>query len=206
MEKQMIDINIKSNLEIEKAIEFAQYFHQKETRKYSNSNSVLLPYIFHPMQVANKVWAWGGTLDMVCAAILHDVWENVDKKIREKVIEETRLYFNGNVCNFVEELTLFEDNESKEECLNKFMTVKSVQSLIVKAVDRICNINDFAMHDGEYAVQYYIKGIVLFDAVEARKDEIIQVLSEETYKKATRAIDVVNHMVNYPVRESEYLG
>ena len=45
--------------------------HEGQFRKYSG-----LPYIIHPIEVATTVEAYGGTDEMIAAALLHDVVED----------------------------------------------------------------------------------------------------------------------------------
>ena len=54
-----------------KILQFATNAHEGKLRKYSN-----LPYISHPIEVANRVKDRGGDKNMVNASLLHDVLED----------------------------------------------------------------------------------------------------------------------------------
>ncbi|CAG5002097.1 hypothetical protein DYBT9275_02807 [Dyadobacter sp. CECT 9275] len=52
-------------------LELARYAHKDQVRKYTGE-----PYIHHLIGVANLVKEYGGSTEMVCAALLHDVVED----------------------------------------------------------------------------------------------------------------------------------
>lgn len=79
----------------ETALRFAISAHHGQVRKYTG-----MPYIFHPVGVASLVSEYGGTEDMVIAALLHDVLE--DTSTTAEQIEDL---FGPTVTGFVEDLT-----------------------------------------------------------------------------------------------------
>lgn len=63
----------------DRALAFARAAHGEQKRKYTGN-----PYIEHPIRVAQLVKEAGGTEEMIAAAYLHDVVEDVSlEKIRE---------------------------------------------------------------------------------------------------------------------------
>ena len=58
---------------LEKVEEFARYAHRGQKRKYSDQD-----YITHPIEVARRVKDLYGNMNMVAAALLHDVLEDTD--------------------------------------------------------------------------------------------------------------------------------
>ncbi len=84
------------------AEKFAEKAHSEigQLRKYTND-----PYIVHPRNVAYLVKIIGGTEDMICAAYLHDVLEDVyphNSLFSHLSIEEN---FGERVAMLVDELT-----------------------------------------------------------------------------------------------------
>lgn len=80
---------------IQKALLFAQQAHGAQLRKYTHT-----PYIIHPINVAHLVTAYGGTENMVIAALLHDVVEDTPV-----TLEAIRQEFGPEVAFFVKGLT-----------------------------------------------------------------------------------------------------
>jgi (p)ppGpp synthase/HD superfamily hydrolase len=87
------------NLEDQAMIARARYFaakkHLGQTRKYTGE-----PYIVHPVAVAERVRASGGTPNMIAAALLHDVLEDTDA-----TVDEIESITNREVAMLVIELT-----------------------------------------------------------------------------------------------------
>lgn len=139
--------------EMQRAINFANTAHAGQVRKYSN-----LPYIVHPMQVLALVAEWG-VEDMVVrkAAVCHDIREerpDIDFEKMKKILGLSA----AKVC---EELTFIPDSDSnlpdheQKKLYIKTFLEKSLESLIVKCADRICNTYDFLTQDPVYAPKYW---------------------------------------------------
>ncbi|WP_245844196.1 HD domain-containing protein [Oceanobacillus rekensis] len=62
----------------EKAKEYASKAHKGQTRKNSN-----MPYITHPIRVAEKLESEGFSDELVCAGYLHDVVEDTPVEIED---------------------------------------------------------------------------------------------------------------------------
>ncbi|HEY4495997.1 MAG TPA: HD domain-containing protein [Candidatus Paceibacterota bacterium] len=89
---------------IQKAINFAARLHREHTRIGLN-----LPYIVHPYSVACLVSEYKEDEDLICAALLHDVLEDVD----DYNFKELRRDFGDKVARLVKEVT--EDRTDLEE-------------------------------------------------------------------------------------------
>jgi len=153
-------------MSIEKAIEFAVEAHQGQKRKHK-VNGVAIPYVTHPIEVMKKLYAWGAISEKIgTAAVLHDVLEDTD-------MPETTIFFNfgPDVTNLVKELTLIvpdgisgsEKQSLKAEYMKGFSN-KSLEALVIKMADRICNINDFLLTDKDKAKAYKKEAAHLFIA------------------------------------------
>ena len=149
------------NERIEKAKQFAHEAHDSigQKRKYSGE-----PYWVHTDAVAALVAENGGTEDMVVAAHLHDVVEDVTPK------DTTGLYnyhniaiqFGRNVAEMVLDLS---DTFTKEaypklnraarhKLENERLEKIRVESKIIKICDLISNTESIVEHDKDFARVY----------------------------------------------------
>lgn len=127
----------------DKALAYASVWHKNQFRKRSG-----LPYIVHPISVANTVadiindssiGAIHVYVDLVSAAYLHDVVE--DCFISYDVICEE---FNQHISNLVRELTApkFTQNTDKDNYILQSMSGMSLDALTIKLADRLDNVQD----------------------------------------------------------------
>lgn len=83
--------------------EFARYAHRGQKRKYSDQD-----YITHPIEVASRVQDLYDNMNMVAAALLHDVLEDTDvthSELRAWLHEEFRPKKAEAILSLVVELT-----------------------------------------------------------------------------------------------------
>lgn len=120
-----------------KAIRFAADKHIDQRRKDSN----LSPYINHPIQVAETLWAVGEVRDMtlLVASILHDTVEDTGTKP-----DEIRAEFGEDVLSLVLEVT---DDKSLPKQVRKQLQVeaaphKTHSAKLLKLADKICNVHN----------------------------------------------------------------
>lgn len=151
---------------IQRALDYA-HKHHRSFRK-----NPPIPYLIHPLQVLQRIANWGITNtvypDLWVAALLHDTVEDTEATIGE--IEEL---FGKNVAEIVNALTFNPENGlTKEEYLSTLAGHDRIVILVIKIADRICNVYDFVSHQPSYAVKYFDKAKVLFDAVQSRQVEI----------------------------------
>ncbi len=134
--------------------------HHNQTRKCG-----VLPYVIHPIEVMKTLWNWGVRDEAtLIAALLHDTLE--DTSLTE---EEIQVEFGEYVCTLVKELT-FKDG-SKKDYLQSFKD-KSIDSLLIKVADRVCNVHDFMQDNIPYARPYFKRAYDLFDTCFQRGEEI----------------------------------
>ncbi len=154
------------------AIQVAGDFHYDQFRK-EEINGVEIPYITHPIEVLKRVYTWGLTdNDAMIAAVCHDLLEDTDIE-RDYLVH----LFGERAVGIVDELTLIHDKSlspsdwrlAKEEYIESFKT-KSLEALIIKVADRICNIQDFIDTNFGYARKYYAKSTRLFEIWKERMD------------------------------------
>lgn len=182
-------------MSVEKVTKWIIDRHSKETRK-SEINGNILPYFFHPIQVANLVFKFGaGTDDNMMASSCHDILENTETTEQE-LLDIT----NQNVVNIVKELTwitLIDPRSSvtKEQYMLSFETA-SIDALIIKIADRLCNVADFKLTDPEYAETYFLKASPLFEFFEKRQTEVCKTYNLHTFWKIMSMILYVRSKVS----------
>lgn len=184
------------------AIQRASIYHFSQSRK-DVRNGIALPYLVHPLEVLKKVWDWGvSDLPTLLACIYHDFedcvgddpngfMDRVVYAVRTAQVGEPPYYrhteeqlpFIDKATEIVKELTLVPEIV-KEDYLKSFQT-KSVQALVIKVADRLCNSMDF-YHSGDrkYAWKYLRKADCVFEAFYDRNEEIVKFFGEDVYKNA----------------------
>ena len=158
---------------IENALALAYRGHSGQFRKDNN-----LPYICHPVDVANLLNKWNiKDENMIAAAFCHDLLEDTDITI-EQIDSAT----NGLVANYVHYLTFY-GNISKQNYMDSFVD-KPIEIFLIKMADRIANIRDFEVSSPDYAYKYAMKAEKLFRAFYGcRDDEIVNKYGIHTYEK-----------------------
>jgi (p)ppGpp synthase/HD superfamily hydrolase len=157
-----------TNQLIDRAILFATQAHAGQRRKES-IQGFDLPYITHPLEVLKLVWSWGAANEVTApAAVLHDVVE--DCGVAWMTITDE---FGNQVADIVRQLTCMECDDKLGYMLSfKDPGRTSVEALVIKLADRICNVQDYLLHNPKYAAKYMRKAIALDEAIAARFDEI----------------------------------
>ncbi len=163
------------------AIEVAAHYHKDGWRKES-VDGAQLPYIAHPLEVLKKIYNWGLVdEDARIASVLHDTVEDCGADDDRVHLESM---FGKRAIELVYELTLIHDTSlspsdwrlEKEDYIESFKA-KSLEALIIKVADRLCNIQDFIDTNFGYARKYYAKSKRLFEIWKERFDssDLVQV-------------------------------
>lgn len=136
--------------QITKAVLFATEAHEGQTRKYTGE-----PYITHPMAVAHIVSGFGGTIEQVIAAYLHDTVEDV-KRVTHQIIVAN---FGEDVAMLVHGMTKHEYPEGTKrkekkaaEAIRLADCCERVQ--FIKCADIIHNSGTIIQHDVEFGALY----------------------------------------------------
>lgn len=145
-----------------------------------------IPYFYHCVQVSNLVFKFGaGTVNNQLVSICHDVKEENFSVTHEELVSVT----NEEVAAIVEELTFYPDKMSKEEYMASFAT-KSIDAVIIKTADRLCNVMDFQLTQPDYSYKYMNKANGLFDiVVQSRQDEVMSKYGYETWLRIATAVE-----------------
>lgn len=129
-----------------------------------------LPYIVHPMRVADVLGRYTKDDKILAAALLHDVLEDCVEDRLVEYQQRIRQQCGDDVLSLVEDLTK-PPMVDKKEYMTSFAT-KPVEALVIKLFDRMDNIIDFSFHQPDYAPAYRAKATALYEAALTRLDEI----------------------------------
>lgn len=130
-----------------KAAVYAAEKHKYQRRKGFNQ----VPYINHPLKVASILSKFGETkVELLIAAILHDVVEDTDASD-----EEVALEFSKEVSDLVLEVS---DDKDLPYSIRKELQVKGAPTLSedakkIKIADKICNIEDILNYPLDWSTE-----------------------------------------------------
>ena len=141
-----------------KALEFASHRHRSQRRKGRRE----IPYINHPIQVANLLANEGGETDpiLLTAAILHDVIEDtVDSVVEKKeLMAEISAKFGEEILSVTMEVT---DDKTLEKKDRKQLQIEhaghiSERAKKLKIADKITNLRDIIIDPPDWWTHYRI--------------------------------------------------
>jgi len=144
--------------DLDRAIAYAANAHAGQRRKYTNE-----PYVTHCLEVANIVRATGGSIEMQCAAMLHDTIEDCDVTASDIAKE-----FGVGVAMMIVALT---DNETGNRATRKRLSCERLAATsgdvqTIKLADLISNIASITQHDPDFAKVYLREKVVLLKAMQ----------------------------------------
>lgn len=146
------------------ALEFARKAHGEQRRKYIEEL-----YIEHPKRVAGLVKTVPHSVEMVCAAYLHDVVEDTPVSI-----QDIQRRFGRKVALLVDELTDVYIPENYPNLNRKIRKQKevarlasiSVEAKTIKLADVIDNTQDILDYDRNFARRYIPEMVALTEALQ----------------------------------------
>lgn len=142
------------------ALVFAFNSHKGQFRKYSNNT---IPYIIHPVEVAELLSQYITDEDMICAALLHDVVEDCGVNL-----QSIKTYFGLDVAIYVNGLTDVSVKADGVRAVRKAMDRKhtSMQcgfTKTIKLCDLINNSSSIVKADEKFAKVYMAEKRLLLD-------------------------------------------
>lgn len=159
-QRQYLKSLLPANELVQRAFDYAADAHESidQRRKYSD-----LPYIVHPVAVAMRVAALGGTAVMIAAALLHDVVEDTPVTI-EQIYSE----FGEEVGRMVAGLTDISKPEDGNRKTRKAMDaehtrVQCADTHTVKLADIEHNYHDIVAQDPGFAPRWVGEKIILVE-------------------------------------------
>jgi (p)ppGpp synthase/HD superfamily hydrolase len=176
------------NSDLDKAIQIATALHSGLFRKPHHGFAI--PSIVHPMRVMEILWKWGfNKPTILIAAACHDLIEDCGL-----AYEYLRTQIGDEPAGVVLALTFIPpdgiSNHERGQLKRKYLkglATGGVYALVVKAADRICNVLDFTVSDPEYAIKYFHKADAIWEALEARREDIIAEFGAVAYHNLLRA-------------------
>lgn len=148
---------------IKRALEFSTAAHAAvgQKRKYTGED-----YIAHPIAVSEIVAAFGGSKEMVAAALLHDTLEDTNVT-KEQIAEE----FGWKIFKLVVELTDVTKPEDGNRATRKAIEAKrlgmaSKEAQMIKLADLIDNTKTIFKYDPKFAKVYRQEKIDLLEAMD----------------------------------------
>lgn len=153
---------------IDWAVDFGHYAHCErtpdgipQTRKFSKE-----PYMVHPIRVATMLHEEGFGVDMICAALLHDVLEDTDVTFAE--LASPALGFGYNIATLVLQVTDVSKPEDGNRAVRKsidrqYVAGGSRAAHIIKYADLIDNTQDIVAQDRNFAKLYLTEKMLLIN-------------------------------------------
>lgn len=178
------------NLE-DRALAFARAAHGEQKRKYTGN-----PYIEHPIRVAQLVKEAGGTEEMIAAAYLHDVVEDVSlEKIkevtnltnyvlvftptpeREVKLAYVRFHMGYTVASLVEMVTDVSlptdgNRKARKQKDLEHLAQASPEGKTIKLADLIDNSRDIVKNDPDFAKVYMREKAALLPVLIGGNDKL----------------------------------
>lgn len=175
----------------DRALAFARAAHGEQKRKYTGN-----PYIEHPIRVAQLVKEAGGTEEMIAAAYLHDVVEDVSldriKAIdnftntafgcglsteREVRLLYLRLSFGYKVASLVEMVTDVSlptdgNRKARKQKDLEHLAQASPEGKTIKLADLIDNSRDIVKNDPDFAKVYMREKAALLPVLIGGNDKL----------------------------------
>ena len=151
-----------SSQAVRAAYAFARDAHarQGQKRKYSD-----MPYIVHPIAVAELVATVPHRQEMICAALLHDVVEDTEVELAD--VRET---FGPDVAELVDWLTDVSrpehGNRRARKALDLAHTAKATpEAKTIKLADIIDNSRTISLHDPSFWRVYRAENLALLNVL-----------------------------------------
>lgn len=138
---------------IEHAINFAQFAHDGQIRKFSK-----LPYFLHLQSVANMVQYYSGYEDDIISSYLHDALEDTDTTL--DIIEKE---FGPSVAYTVKNLTSvgknFGTRAERKVADNIILSKANYAVQTIKCADILDNVSSMLACDPEFGKKYLLEKI-----------------------------------------------
>ena len=146
---------------IMQAYTYAILMHGEQKRKYTGA-----PYVTHCAEVACIVADAGGTTEMICAALLHDVIEDTDS-----TIEAVEYGFGAIIAEYVGWLTDVDKPEDGNRAIRKRLDREHIarapaEAQTIKCADLISNMQSIVAHDPDFAKVYLREKALLLDVLD----------------------------------------
>lgn len=138
---------------------FAAKAHDTQLRKYTKA-----PYITHPVAVAQMVHSFGGTDEMVAAALLHDTVEDTDV-----TIGAIEFNFGPQIAELViwltDDASIVGNRAFRKTAALQRLASAPAEAQTVKVADLIDNTYSIVEHDSNFAIVFLKEKRALLDVL-----------------------------------------
>ena len=142
------------------AIQLTEWQHRGQVRKYTGE-----PYISHPLEVMHIVATITDNIEILAAAVLHDVVEDCDVKR-----EDIKGWFGERVASMVDGLTDVsvpsDGNRKTRKAIDRQHTaLQCPDTKTIKLADLISNTQSITAHDPKFAAAYMAEKKLLLEVL-----------------------------------------
>lgn len=172
---------------------YAKYAHRDQKRKYTNE-----PYINHCINVAAMCKHFGGTEQMVCAALLHDVLEDTPTTLLELnhflrsivdvshvLIYYTQMYVNDLTEKHTHEAYPHYNRTQRKYLESERLAMSCPESQTIKYCDLIDNTSSIAQYDPGFAKVYLQEKADLLRVMDKGNPKLYQIALELSKQEIT---------------------
>ena len=165
--------------DIDHVIEFIAMAHDGQTRKYTGE-----PYVEHPMEVARIVRDAVYDLDMIAAAMMHDIIEDTDFTLTDvaKVGGEVAATFVGWLSN--KEYPEAKNRKERKALIAAHLANAPDEVKTIKLADIIHNTPTIIKYDPKFAKVYVPENKVLLKALKGGNEKLYNKAKEILYDYA----------------------
>lgn len=159
-QRQYLKSLLPANELVQRAFDYAADAHESidQRRKYSGQ-----PYIVHPVAVALRVAALGGTAVMIASALLHDVVEDTPRTI-EDIYENFGNEVGKMVAGLTDVSVLADGNRKTRKAMDAEHTrVQCADTHTVKLADIEHNFHDITVQDPGFAPRWVGEKVILVE-------------------------------------------
>lgn len=157
---------------VDHAVEFATKAHGRQVRKYTGE-----PYVNHTVSVARMVHKYGGDVNMVCAAILHDVIEDTEVTFAELTLQSNG--FNFPIATLVLQLSDVSRPEHGNRKVRKqidrqYLAGAEPRAQTIKYCDMLDNGESITLHDKDFSVVYMREMSLLIEVMDKGDPRLLE--------------------------------
>ena len=168
---------------LQQALEFSLQKHANQKRKGA-PGGLQIPYALHVFEVTKTAFDLGCRDEEYLKGFVgHDLLEDTDS-----TFDEITEKFGPIAAAIIEQMTFYKSRYPKKEDYMASFYNKSIVAVFGKIVDRLVNVKDFLQEDPAYAIKYFNKASVVFDAWEKRSNEARTLLGFELFDRVSNEI------------------
>lgn len=167
------------DVDLVRAWSYAERAHRGQVRKYTGA-----PYITHPLAVCRLVRLFGGTVEMQCASILHDVLDDTNCTLRD-----VHNRFGTKVAMMVREVSTASDEVRGTRAVRKAHAVRrlmdaSPEAKSIKLADAAHNMASIVSRAPGFATMYLPEKHAEIHALKGASLHRMEMFAKRVHKNA----------------------